>query len=323
MFEILRMFSRSSAYEAVDHTIPTMELDFRALRKELDFWMEYKTEKSYMEYCFHRSKRLSFHFPAVILLFTLTEFIPSQTLVVVGDMMSGTDSPKFVVRIITACLGFIFAVLVLITSMILLLTKYYYARRLKDVGTESSASSTNLPSYFQFYSIIFSCSVQFTLSMVCIRRCLQLNCFVEPNALIKLSGGGICFDENSLGLGLMYNGGIMLLVPIFVFVGISNVPVRVIWFNLFVNSIVFLVIALVMGVWNETILVFFTLAIISASTIADLQYRGIIEFAYYKRMIELHASMDQMKMNTENVFREEMRVLVGNVAHDIKSVRSF
>jgi hypothetical protein len=54
--------------------------------------------------------------------------------------------------------------------------------------------------------------------------------------------------------------------------------------------------------------------------VADLQYSGILDFAYSKQIVELHERMNEMKAHSEMIFKEEMRVLIGNVAHDIKSV---
>lgn len=297
-------------------------LDAELLRSELDIFGEYKDKINFNSYLNHRTKRVTFNFTIMLGILFLFYLTPAQLIIFISDFGSDLHSLNYIARCSISTCSLACCLFCLTSSISICWMKWVKINKAKEVINKiapeenMSKKSTEYP----WLSVCFSLMIQLHFILVFIRRTLSYNCGIAYENKFLFFGSGQCYDDKELPFGVLFNGTIMIALPVFIFIGISNVSVRVIWCNVFAAFVVFVIISVYLNIFQTVFPQFCFWTLLVCSCIIDLQYHGIIDYAVTKKIIQLHQSIDVMKEEAEKTFQEEMRILVGNIAHDIKSV---
>jgi hypothetical protein len=300
-------------------------LDAEALRSELDIFCEFKDKINFNCYLIHRTKRVTFNFTIMLGFLFLFYLTPAQLTIFIADFASDLHSQNFVARCIISTCSLICCLFCLTSSIVICWTKWKDSNQANEVVNEIALEEDMINRKIQYpwLSVCFSLTIQMHFMLIFIRRTLSYNCGVSYSNSFSFFGSGQCYDEKELPFGVLFNGTIMIALPVLIFIGLSNVSVRVIWCNVFAALLVFVVISVYLNLFESVFPQFSFWTLLVCSCIVDLQYHGIIDYAIAKKIMQLHQSIDTTKEEAEKTFQEEMRILVGNIAHDIKSVSAI
>jgi len=312
------------------HHVPIMStnhnMNERILHEQVDWLYEFKESQTFSQYIFHRTKRLSFHSIGLLGILLTCFVIPVQFLFVIADIQSGQSSMYYVERMILSFCLLLSSISCLISIIYLTVKKVYYTRAEKLVVNEISTtavvdspmSHTDTDYSCERCSILFSICAQIYFVCIFLRRCLRLDCFVDL-AYVNMLGGSVCYDIESLELAVSYNACILLIIPVILFIAVSNISVRIVWLNFCVSIVVILVIAWKHSIIQEVILQSILILLLCVASIADIQYSRILDYVFSKEILWLYSTLAEVREDSLTKFKEDMRMLIGNVAHDIKS----
>lgn len=299
-------------------------LNQEELLKQLDIFYAYKEKDIFANYLLHRTKRLSFHSTYLIGILLIVFVFPVQVLYLLSDGTSGVHSSNFLLRICLSLLMFLTCVGGIYSIFMLIWEKSFYQQ--KEILIHDSQSMQEISyeqrRHPQTYSTIFSFCSQAYFICLFLRRTLQLDCDIDLS-YVNIFDGGVCYTAEELTMAVSYNACFILILPLIIFIGISNISVHYIWVNYCSSLLAIIIVASIHSIVAQIIVQNLFLLFFCAAAITDLQFSGILDYALFKEIVSLHTTLQQLKESSEMSFREEMRILLGNVAHDIKSVSHF
>jgi hypothetical protein len=286
---------------------------------ELDPFYEFKNKDVYWDYMNHRTKRLSFHTLSLILLFIIFYGVPSELTALISDINSGSSSLHFGPRLFISISSFIMCSMMLTFAIIIFWIKLSYTRKCQiSIHSELDIHvDTKNPS---IYSTVFSFCTNTYFILLFMRRSLSFSCLAFDSIFVLASGDKFCYEQEDTDLAISIEAAFLFLSLLTTFVAVPNISVKVLWLNFSLSVAAILFVGCYTNTIFSVILRVVFVFIFVASAIADLQYSGILDYLYSREVVRLHETLHSMKAETELLFKEEMRVLIGNVAHDIKSV---
>jgi hypothetical protein len=267
----------------------------------------------------HRTKRLSFHSITLIILFAGLYAIPSQFGALLSDLKSGSDSRYYLGRLVLSMIILLVTFLFFLSACKILWIKLKYHRKSTSSINSETGKKIVLEISAQYCSLcsLFAC-LYFNLTFL--RRGLSYSCYTTDSLYMLIKGRKFCYDEESLDVAFALESTIVFVAVIVSFVSISNVSIKLVWCTYIIGIITVVFVGAYWGNLNRVMFKMIYVLIFVATVIADLQYSGILDYCYSREVIELHHKLNSVKAQSESMFKENMRVLVGNVAHDIKSV---
>ncbi len=182
-------------------------------------------------------------------------------------------------------------------------------------------------------NVSFMLSLQLYFILQFIRNIFHLNCcnsnFQEKMKhqlyglnylVVNVMGNNTCYDsssEHELLSGFMNSQSLQLyILPFIFFKGLPQTPIKVIWFNYCCAVVTFFVAICVHGLY-DTFPSGIVWMILTFFAIRDFQVRSMIIFLSTRNVKETMMSHGrEMEANHAN----EMRSLIANVAHDLKTV---
>ena len=167
----------------------------------------------------------------------------------------------------------------------------------------------------RFVNTIFIIASQFILTCIFIRRSWSENCG-ESSAVSF--GILICKDPSDNPEYFLGTAIIMIFSPVLAFTSIPDTPIEAIWINIILSFFIFAVTAILKGV-ERMLVIGVVLFLSSIFAVVDIQIRNILLFLSNRNFQEIIEENEQM---AEKKNEEEMRHMIGNVAHDLKTVRS-
>ncbi len=178
--------------------------------------------------------------------------------------------------------------------------------------------------------ILNSCFVmqlQFFFILQFIRLVFHLNCFIPTfnethvwyGFIVDLMGNDTCYESVShdVKIGFLSSQSLQLFIFSFIsFKGVPQTPIRVIWFNYVVAVITFLT-TIVIDSTYQSLPSGIVWMILTFFAIRDFQVRNMIIFLSTRNVKETMVSKNKA---LEENHANEMRSLIANVAHDLKTV---
>jgi len=291
-------------------------------RTELNYFNEFKDNETYENYIKHRTKRLSFHAVCLIALSALVYAVPTGVVTLASDIMYGSSYWQVLIpKLVTSIINLLASISMAYCSIIMLWMRLKSRRKAQSIicheADNSSLNNNTQTLYYHTNIIYIGALIYFNMSFL--RRCLSYDCFSNEYYLVSHNCDNNSINSLSSSLALDTIG--LLVTPILLFVGLSNASIKLVFFYFFIALINLYVVGILCGlILPEVALQFSIISIFCFIGILDLQYSRILDFVYFREAIQLSGKMHTIKEESEAVFREEMRILVGNVAHDIKSV---
>ena len=137
------------------------------------------------------------------------------------------------------------------------------------------------------------------------------------NSIIsQLGGSGECIDATFRSTYMILSMMIMFLFPLLLFSNIPEIGVLFVWIHYALAVIVYIGSAFVLECYGSLLISFIIIAAASL-VIMDIQKRNILIFIKNRKLKEL--LLENQKMMEENQ-ATELRHMIGNVAHDLKTV---
>ena len=271
----------------------------------------------------HREVRQDFHDYHLHKKGTTTAFLALQVIVIIGvlwplaimntiqDLQFPRSSPYYAFRLFLSFSGIASMSIGSLSGMMILchryVTKYAWLRSLKLQDMKLKLK----------LHVVYILVVQWYFILVYLRRVFSLNCLEEPSRMVLMFGGGKCFEDHiDREQSAMTNAMTMFLLPVLVVTCIPEVPIVFIWFNLMLAVVAYLG-SLIEFQLIASIPLVSVWAIMSFFVIRDVQLRNITIFFTQRRLKE--ALLENEKMQEAN-HANEMRSMIGNVAHDLKTV---
>lgn len=174
----------------------------------------------------------------------------------------------------------------------------------------------HLPFSTFFLNICLVGSIQLFFILLFLRRTLSLNCIANVDIIVRYYGAGICYSNETMPYGILFNAIMMLSVPILLFVNLPDTQITFVWFNYFVSLLLFLVVSINLG-YPDVIGKLFMWICICFFTIIDVQTRNILLFFAKRKLAETLEENERMA-NANHAL--EMRHMIANLAHDLKTV---
>jgi hypothetical protein len=295
-------------------------LDQKELQKSLTLFCEYKDAGSRKEYFQYRSKRMSTSSILAVCFMSICICIPLQITALKGDIQSGPSSPYYLPRVLTAAILLLVSILCGVSGVIMLTILVRRKTKRPKVNTEfGGQKKENFENLVHICGPIFFVASMIYFNIVFVRR-ISLGCYVPTNMFIRLLGDGICYDPTALPAAISYNTCLVFMAFTLIFTCITNIPSTIAFVSWLLSLVVFVSIVINYGVMCEVGFQPFAAIFSCLAAMADVQYSGVLDYAYTKEIIRLQKSLNKLKEESDALFKEEMRLLVGNVAHDIKSV---
>lgn len=296
--------------------------------KDVDFFYEFKDKTLQAEYVDFRMKRLSYFSIITVALCVTCFILPSHIIVLIKELLSGLDSYRFPQRVFLSCINVATSLLLSYSSFMILWMKARYRNKNSYVINNEFQPPTSIESAksFRFYFILFHIALVAFFNFTFLRRSLSYNCMISDSFVIELFGGTKCNEENGGGnnqlvVGLSLDATILIVNPFLTFVSMSSISCRFIWLNLLCSVATVVCVSCYLNIFSGVFQQLIFLLIFTFTGVVDLQHSRILEFFHFRQTLGLHETVNEVKAASEAIFKEEMRLLIGNVAHDIKSVR--
>ena len=316
------------------------DFSYESLRYEVNWYCQLKDAELAAEFAEHNQKQRS-HGYLLYFLLIYTILTPVIIFVLIKDFMNWSTNAKMVP------LSVIHAVSALIAISFgwkLFLRQRQLAKAETETAPKNKSSSNNTSQTFttsnsvasiattkeipenswfsrvigfwtencscKFVNPIFMITSQLILTCIFIRRSFSGNCGESS------FGAFICQDpsddpEHFLGTAVM-----IIVSPVLAFTSIPDTPIEVVWINLFLNFLLFVITAVLKGV-ERTLIIGVILFLSTLFAVVDVQIRNILLFLTNRKLKEILEENERM---ADAMHAEEMRHMIGNVAHDLKTV---
>ncbi len=131
-----------------------------------------------------------------------------------------------------------------------------------------------------------------------------------------VAGGSDCYSNEILPYVSSLHALYMFIIPILFFLQISCVSMYVVWFNFFLSCFLYFLACAVTG-HTLGIVAFVLWMLLGCHIIVDSQIRNILLFITKAKLTIVLEEKDRNELENRV---NEMRSLIGNVAHDLKTV---
>ena len=181
---------------------------------------------------------------------------------------------------------------------------------------------------------VFLGSLQCLLLLALFRRALKVDCpstgdsgvvatsstdagYPSVPSLFAFSGNSSSFDCENVNNYLISLYGIILhLLPCFLFMSLPQLSIEVIWTTLVLSFAGFLsVVIYIMDMYSLVVVIIVFISMICL--VLDCQLVNVHTFLTYRRIHELLQENERMAEENQS---NELRSMIGNVAHDLKTV---
>ena len=170
---------------------------------------------------------------------------------------------------------------------------------------------------FPFLKSCFVVSMQIFFCTIFLRRVFSLNCQINGSSRFAIMfGSGLCYENDVKLQMISFNALLLVLYPFLYLISVPDIPLMLVWFVFLISIAVYASSAIVLNL-SESFPLVFTWMCIGFYAIKDNQLRNLLIFLSHKRMEEL--VLENQRINELN-HANEMRHLISNVAHDLKTV---
>ena len=136
---------------------------------------------------------------------------------------------------------------------------------------------------------------------------------------LSFFGGGHCSNEESVGSHMIGNGLAMIMIPVLFFSNFSELNIVMIWCCLFkIIVLYFIMCGIVNSFYTAPLVILW--AISSGYVLVDIQVRNVMIFLTNRKLREILVENERL---AEEMRANEMRHMIANVAHDLKTVSDF
>ncbi len=206
---------------------------------------------------------------------------------------------------------------------------FYKTKNESNPATTKARILDNLHSYFMLQLQLF-----FILEFL--RIVLDMNCFANENVenkihsqlsafdfiIVHILGNDTCYSSTQMDLkvGFLNAHSLQLFIlPFIFFKGLPQTPIKIIWIN-YILAVITFTTAIIIDSSYRTFPSGFIWMLLTFFAIRDFQVRNMIIFLSTRNVKETMVSKNKaMEENHAN----EMRSLIANVAHDLKTVSLF
>ena len=305
--------------------------DDMAVREKLNLYFELK-EKSlrqqYHLYYIHHIQGSSEYLIFLTSVFLIALF-PVSLMNFVSDLDVKEIPSRFAFRVTVSTFGVLSSISTFLLGYLLLIHFQWHQK--SDSNTKNTNHSQltyifiqkivkSIPNiYIPLLHGLLITTTELYFIAVFFRRSYNLNC-VGINSLVKdLFVGGRCFKEEEMGHIITGNSFLMFLFPVLMFACLPGTPICFIWYNLLMAIIVHVSTILYLQAPSGAIQVL--LWIIAAYfAIRNIQFRNVSSFFLNLKLQEMMVAKERAQ---EEYHANEMRSLIANVAHDLKTVSSL
>ena len=160
-------------------------------------------------------------------------------------------------------------------------------------------------------------AIQYAFLIVFIRRVFDFNCQLEFPDELKSMAGGICYS-NALEKDqvLAINSLSLFIVPVLAYTSLKNVPITVVWSVMTICIIIVLISAVALRAIRAIPIVLIW-GFMGFFFIRDYHLKNILIFLTNRQL--KHQIIENKRISDET-HATEMRHLIANVAHDLKTV---
>ena len=299
---------------------------YAAIKSQLNFFNEIQDPSSRNEFhhfLLNRSSHEFIHFAVVVSSFVL---LPSAIVNCSKDFRYSTDSDNYAFRCIVTLMALISSAIAAYTSILLCFRQHkivqnnqwkssYYSFLNNFISQTFLAESENITS---LYTILFS-QIQIHFMASFLRRTFGLNCSQHSSKFNAYFGGGKCYEGGTEVQFLAYNAFLMFLIPILFFTCLSETPIRWVWINFSLAVLTYMVSMIIKGAFASLPLTLLYM-IVGIFIIRDVQFRNLM---LYFSNVRLRAVLQENERMAQENRASELRHMIANVAHDLKTVSLF
>ena len=170
------------------------------------------------------------------------------------------------------------------------------------------------------WNLVFALSAQLFFLTVFCRRVFSLNCFgnyTDTSGLLSLYANRQCYESATLPHVATTSALIMLSMPVLVLMNLPDTPIGLTWWNLGVSLALFVVAIVSIDAVVEALPVGLFWFAICVFTVVDVQTGNMLCF-FANRSLSL--TLRENERMAEETRVEDMRHMMANVAHDLKTV---
>lgn len=293
------------------------ECDYASIKHEINYAYEFNNAILRDQFLqFNRQQNDGSVFLLFILLLFLLFAFPTSIRNVLQDVMRYSE-PHFAVRLVTALITIMSTCGIVVCCILVQIDRSSYVRfKLQQLATFFGRSAFKVKTTSLTYCYLVT-QIQLFFIIVFIRRSFSLNCELNTSATFNVLGGGRCYTAEDRGQFLTYNALMMITVPMMVMASIPEASVFWVWIVLFASMAVFIVACIIQSSAPYIVTVFFWMMLL-VFVIRDIQIKKIMMFLTNRRLKE--ALIENDRIQAEN-HANEMRHMIANVAHDLKTVR--
>lgn len=167
-------------------------------------------------------------------------------------------------------------------------------------------------------TVLVCCIQVFFLGMLC-QRSLNLNCVTPINSYSKFFNGQLCYEGLALQNIILAQGFVALTIPLLISVNLPEVVIEVVWAN-FILAFFVSILVCVASSQYDNILYLLIWSAVGFFSIIDTQIRNVTMFFVN---MDLNLALSEVRRIEEENRANEMRHMIANVAHDLKTVSNL
>lgn len=291
------------------------------LRQQINWYFQLKDDVLAREFAAFNQEQHSRGF-LLYCLMIYTLLLPITFIIMIQDFTRKTPQSDAILSL--SIIHTLSAVLTVVSGWRLYFNHCKHADdQIPELDMNSSDTSDVTVDYTQHYcggwidyacNPIFNIASQFLLTGIFIRRAFAEKC---NEGSYRFLGIFDCNESKEDPGSFLSVAIIIMFISVLNFANIPDTRIEVAWFNLFVTFSIFLVTAVVKHV-EGTLLLAIILLLSVAFTIVDIQIRNILIFLTNRKLTEL---LEENAKMADELHASEMRHMIGNVAHDLKTVR--